>query len=164
MITVREAQPDDYQRAGDLTVAAYAALPGDHLVGGYDVLLRDAGRRATEAVLLVAVDDGGLVGCVTYVPEAGHSWAEGLVDGEAGIRMLAVDPAAQSRGAGEALVRACLERARVEGKRGVFLHSTGEMAGAHRLYERLGFGRVPDRNFRPYPELLLYAFRIDFGR
>ena len=163
MITVREAEPAEYSRAGELTVAAYAALPGDHLAGGYDVLLRDAGRRADEAVLLVALDDNGVVGCVTYVPEAEHEWAEGLEAGEAGIRMLAVDPRAQGAGAGEALVRACIERAQTDGKQGVFLHSTGEMATAHRLYERLGFYRVPDRNFQPLPELLLHAFRLDLG-
>ena len=163
MITVREARPDEYVRAGELTVVAYASLPGDHLADGYDVQLRDAARRATEAVLLVAVDDAGMIGCVTYVPGAEYAWAEGLGDDEAGIRMLAVDPAAQSRGAGEALVRACIERARAAGKRAVFLHSTGEMVAAHRLYGRLGFIRVPDRNWRPTATLQLYAFRLDLG-
>ncbi len=164
MITVRVAEPDEYERAGELTVAAYAALPGDHLADGYDVELRAAGRRAAEAVLLVAIDDDGRVaGCVTYLPDAECVWAEGLTDDEAGIRMLAVDPAGQGKGAGEALVRACLDRAMAEGKRAVFLHSTGEMATAHRLYERLGFRRVPERNWRPYPELLLYAFRLELG-
>jgi ribosomal protein S18 acetylase RimI-like enzyme len=163
VIAVRVAQPDEYERAGELTVAAYAALPGDHLAEGYDVQLRAADRRAEEAVLLVAVDGAGVVGCVTYVPGADHNWAEGLDDDEAGIRMLAVDPAAQSKGAGEALVRACIDRARAAGKEGVFLHSTAEMLAAHRLYERLGFRRVPERNFRPFPELLLHAFRLDLG-
>jgi ribosomal protein S18 acetylase RimI-like enzyme len=166
VIIVREARADEYARAGDLTVEAYAALPGDHLADGYDALLRDAARRAVEAVLLVAVDDGGgggVVGCVTYVPGAEYEWAEGLGEDEVGIRMLAVDPAAQSQGAGEALVRACIERARAAGKRAVFLHSTGEMAAAHRLYGRLGFSRVPDRNFQPTPTLQLFAFRLDLG-
>jgi ribosomal protein S18 acetylase RimI-like enzyme len=163
VIAVRVARPDEYQRAGELTVSAYAALPGDHLAGGYDVQLRATDRRAEEAVLLVAVDGDGVVGCVTYVPSAGHNWAEGLADNEAGIRMLAVDPTAQSKGAGQALVRACIERARAQGKDAVFLHSTAEMLTAHRLYERLGFRRVPERNFRPFPELLLHAFRLDLS-
>ncbi len=39
------------------------------------------------------------VGCVTFVPDASSPWAELLESSEAGIRMLAVDPQAQRRGA-----------------------------------------------------------------
>ena len=88
-------------------------------------------RRASEAVVLAAVDDasGDLLGCVTYVPDASNPWAEHLREGEAGIRMLAVDPAGQGRGAGTALVAACLDRARADGRRAVFLHSLPVMDG-----------------------------------
>ena len=41
MITVRLARPDEYARVGALTLAAYAALPVDHLWGGYDEEILD---------------------------------------------------------------------------------------------------------------------------
>ncbi|MGQ4445355.1 GNAT family N-acetyltransferase, partial [Streptomyces violaceoruber] len=74
--------------------------------------------------------------------------------GEAEIRMLAVAREARGRGAGEALVRACADRARaVPGCTGVVLSTQAAMRTAHRLYERLGFVRTPDRDWNPLPEL-----------
>jgi hypothetical protein len=35
------------------------------------------------------------------------------------------------------------------------------MTAAHRLYERSGFRRVPERDWTPTPEVPLLAFRLD---
>src|SRR5947209_14612980 len=93
-VEIREVGVDEWKEAGRVTVAAYRALPGAHLDGGYAAELADVERRAREAVVLVAVDNpgGGVVGCVTYVPGPDSALAEGLTAGEAGIRMLAVAP------------------------------------------------------------------------
>lgn len=120
-------------------------------------------RRAVEAVVLVAVDDGpngSILGTVTYVPDPSSPWAEDLRAGEAGIRMMAVSPDAQGRGVGAALLDACLARARAQGRDAVFLHSTPWMETAHRLYRRAGFERVPDRDWVPEPDVPLLAFRL----
>jgi hypothetical protein len=37
---VRAVRPDEHERVGDLTVAAYAALPVDHMWGRYDEEIR----------------------------------------------------------------------------------------------------------------------------
>ncbi|MCZ2859682.1 GNAT family N-acetyltransferase [Blastococcus sp. VKM Ac-2987] len=73
--------------------------------------------------------------------------------------MLVVDPAAQGRGVGAALVSACLERARRAGKRRVVISTGTRMTAAHRLYERLGFTRLPERDWSPVPgiDLLVYT-------
>ena len=76
--------------------------------------------------------------------------------------MLAVDPAGQGRGVGTALVAACLDRARAEGRRAVFLHSLPVMEGAQRIYARFGFRRVPDRDW-VFPGFLLMGFELDLG-
>jgi ribosomal protein S18 acetylase RimI-like enzyme len=88
-------------------------------------------------VVFAALDaaSGTPLGCVTYVPAPDNAWAEHLREGEASIRMLAVDPAAQGRGVGSALVAACLDRARADGRRAVFLHSLPVMTGAQRIYD-----------------------------
>lgn len=53
---IRAATPAEYERVGDLTVTAYAALPVDHLFDGYDDQIRavdDAvrGRGIGEALV-----------------------------------------------------------------------------------------------------------------
>jgi len=130
---------------------------------GYAAELADVARRAAEAEVLVAVDgdrSATILGCVTFVPDASSPWAELVEPDEAAIRMLGVDPVVQGRGVGQALLDACLVRARRLGRAAVFLHSTPWMTTAHRLYERAGFVRVPERDWRPVPAVPLLAFRL----
>ncbi len=149
MITVRVARPDEYERAGALTHAAYAAIPVDHLWGGYDEEILDTATRARHGDILVAVtDDGTVVGAVMYVDDAASEWSEWTEPGEAQFRLLAVDPAGRGQGAGTALVQACIERATASG-RTLLIHTTPWMVDAHRIYARLGFVRRPDRDV-PY--------------
>jgi ribosomal protein S18 acetylase RimI-like enzyme len=159
-LSVRPVREAEYEAAGRLVVSAYGALPGAHLSDGYATLLADVGRRAAEAEVLVAVGPK-LVGCVTFVPGPSSPWAEGLMPEEAGVRMLAVEPAAQGRGVGRALLDACVARARQMGRTGLFLHSTPWMHAAHHLYETAGFARVEARDWLPVPEVPLLAFRLE---
>lgn len=161
---IRKAWPEEYPAVADLTVAAYRALPGPHLSGGYEGRLRDVADRAATAVVLVAVEAGSIVGAVTYVPDPRSPWAELLDEGEAGVRMLAVPPAAQRRGVGTALVLACVERARLEGRCRLFLHTTPWMTAARRAYERLGFRRDPGRDWEPVPGVPLLGFVYELDR
>jgi ribosomal protein S18 acetylase RimI-like enzyme len=163
-VAVRPARPEEYAALGDMVVEAYDALgvlDGDH--DDYVPELRDVARRAREAIILAAVDDvtGELLGCATYVPTHDNPWAEMLSPGEGGIRMLAVAPAAESRGAGTALATACVERARADGLRRLCLHSMPVMARAQRIYARLGFQRDPARDWRFAPDGLVLAFALD---
>jgi GNAT superfamily N-acetyltransferase len=140
-------------------VAAYAA---DGFLEGTDDYadeLRDAARRAELATLLVAVDEasGAVLGTATYVP-AGTPYAEVSRPGEAEFRMLAVAERARGQGVGAALVQSCIERARAAGSSAVALCSLKEMTAAHRIYERMGFVRAPDRDWEPLPGLTLVAF------
>lgn len=158
---VRSVRPEEFERSGQIVVAAYLALPGQTMTDGYAEELADVAHRSVEAEVLVAVDPlEEVLGCVTFVPDHTSVWAEEVRPGEAAIRMLGVDPAAQGRGVGLALVEACLERARRLGREAVFLHSTPWMTAAHRLYGRLGFVRVPERDWLPVPEVPLMAFRL----
>lgn len=159
---IRPVRPQEHEVLGELTVAAYAAIdPAVVEEDGYAGELRDVAGRAADAEVLVAVDDAGRVlGGVTYVPGPGSAWAEfGELDG-AGIRMLAVAPEAQGRGIGEALSKACVDRARAAGKGHIVLHSTDRMTAAHRLYERLGFARDVSLDWEPSAGFWLRGFRL----
>lgn len=164
---VRPVRDDEHEEAARLVLAAYRALPGDHLTGDYAEELADVPRRSREAEVLVAVGRSGelvpdgVVGCVTFVPDASSAWAELLEAGEAGMRMLAVRPDAQSCGIGRALVDACVGRARALGRTALVLHTTPWMTAAQRLYEGAGFGRFPSRDWSPLPEVPLLAYRLE---
>ncbi len=154
-IVIRRAVPDEYAALGEITARAYLQ---DGLLdfGESDAYLgelRDVARRAAAAEVLVAVRDGALLGGVTFVPSPGPM-ADIARPGEAEIRMLAVAAASRGQGACEALVRACVDRARAaEGCRAVVLSTQRTMRAAHRIYERLGFVRTPERDWKPLPEL-----------
>jgi ribosomal protein S18 acetylase RimI-like enzyme len=168
-MSVIEVRPDTLPAAtletlGEIVVRAYdavGALEGDD---DYVPELRDVARRVREAVVFAALDeaDGTPLGCVTFVPGPDNAWAEHLRADEASIRMLAVDPAAQGRGVGSALVAACLDRARADGRRAVFLHSLPVMVGAQRIYERCGFRRAPERDW-VFPDFLLMGFVLELA-
>ena len=153
---VRAAVPADFEAAGEICVRAYAA---DGLgPGGYAEKLRDVAGRVAVASVLVAEDGGSVLGCVTFMSGPGGPLGEIAREGEAEFRMLAVDPAAQGRGVGEALVRACLAAAADLGRRALVCSSQDRMLAAHRLYERLGFVRDPARDWRPVEDVLLLGF------
>jgi len=160
--TIREIRPAEYAALGEVTVRAYAdrLSPAD---AEYVAELRDVGSRAAAVPVLVAVDgDGRVLGGVAYVPGPGTPLSEGERDGEAGIRMLAVDPPVAGRGIGRALAVACVNRARAEGRTGMTLYTLPTMTVAHRLYESLGFRRDPDRDWEYLPGESLWSYAIRF--
>ena len=160
---VRPARAEELDAVGKLTVAAYVA-DGMDLGDSYIKVLADAARRARDADLLVAVDaDDRLLGTVT-VCEPGTPWAEVSRPGELEFRMLAVTPAARGRGVGERLTRAVVDRARERGAHRVVLCSSDYMDVAHRLYRRLGFTRLPCRDWQPVPGMQLLAFALELDR
>ncbi|MGY1722017.1 GNAT family N-acetyltransferase [Blastococcus sp. SYSU DS0533] len=156
-VSIEPAVPADHDRIAALTVQVY--VDGGLASAGYAAELADVAGRARVAELLVARDGSGeLVGSVAFVP--GGDVGEVLeCPDEAGFRMLVVDPRAQGRGVGAALVRACLARARAAGRRRVVISTGTRMTAAHRLYARLGFTRLPERDWTPVPgvDLLVYA-------
>ena len=163
-LRLRRVRPEEHRRVGEITVAAYAPFtlgPADP----YVARLADTASRDRDAEVWVALDGAGgaggsLLGSVTLCPP-GSPWRELSTDGEGEFRMLSVAPTARGRGVGAALVGMCLERARRDGERAVVISSLREMAAAHRLYARLGFVRVPGRDWEPLPGVRLLGFRLD---
>lgn len=162
-IIIRPALASELDAAGHLTADSFIT---DGHVGpedAYAARLRDGRDRAEAAELLVAVDPetGELLGSVTFAAP-GSQYASLAHEQEAEFRMLAVSPKARGRGAGEALVRACLARGRELGLVRMVLSTEPAMVHAHRIYERLGFQRTPERDWSPAPgiELMTYALEL----
>jgi len=163
-ITVRSATPDELDDAGRVVAAAYRS-------GGLDSepeylqVVADARARARDAEVLVAVDPAGLVlGSATYV-RCGSALAELCGDGESELRMLGVSPEAQGLGVGRLLVEECLALCRRDAAHRMVLSTQVQARAAHRLYERLGFTRVPALDWTPVPgvDLIGYAMAVPAG-
>ncbi|HEY9336601.1 GNAT family N-acetyltransferase [Kribbella sp. NPDC050459] len=155
---IRLAVPAEYDAVGDLTVEAYSH---DGFVrGDYAMTLRAAADRAAKAELWVAADPSGLLGTVTYCP-VGSVYREIGLDDEGEFRMLGVAGRARGLGVGTALTERCIERTREFGHRRIVMSSAAYMTTAHRIYERLGFVRLPERDWAPIPGVDLYAFALD---
>jgi ribosomal protein S18 acetylase RimI-like enzyme len=152
-IEIREAEPGDHPEAGRVTALAYREfVPADDDGDWARYLERmaDVAERAERTHILIAVDEGRVVGCVTLELEGRVGDWDGdppLEPGEAHIRMLGVDPAARARGVGTRLMAAAEARARDAGKTFVTLHTTPRMEAAQRMYARLGYERTEDHVF-----------------
>lgn len=160
-IVVREIRDREIDELARITLTAYEQLGFD--LGTYRPALVDVAGRAAAATVLVATANDRLVGGVTYVEDRDNPYAEFTDDDAAGIRMLAVAPDAQGLGVGAALVAACLDRAGLDGRRLVVLHTITDMAAASRLYDRLGFRRTPERDWKPQPHVLLHGYEMPVG-
>jgi ribosomal protein S18 acetylase RimI-like enzyme len=158
-VAVVAARPEDFDEIAELTVRVY--VDGGLASRGYAAELADVAGRADRAELLVVREaDGRMVGSVALVL-AGTFGNVTASDDEAAFRMLVVDPAVQGRGIGELLVTTCLDRARTAGKRRMVLSTDTRMTAAHRLYRRLGFTRLPERDWNPEPGIDLQVYARD---
>jgi len=123
---------------------------------------RDVAGRSADSQVLVAEVGGYAFGTVTFVRGPG-ALAEVVDPDAATIRMLGVAPEARGRGIGDALVRACIDRAHAAGSHRVRLGTRTSMTSAQRPYVRLGFRRDPAHDWSPAPGIELLGFVLEFG-
>lgn len=109
---------------------------------------------ASPGAFLLLARDPHIIGTLTLtlyrVPTGLHALINAVV----------VDEAARGRGVGEALTRACIDRARADGRARIVLFTLPAMTTAHRLYERLGFERSPERDWEFAPGRRLLSYRL----
>ena len=154
---IRIALPHEHDPLGELCVRAYRDLGS--VSDRYAAQLRDVAGRAETAHVLAAIDHTGPLGCVTVILDASPlREISGPEEGE--FRMLAVDPGAQGQGLGEALVQASIDVICAADRKRVVISSAADMVAAHRLYERLGFTRAPQRDWRPVPDVELRVYEL----
>lgn len=166
-VTVREASRDEFEKLGQLMVSVYSSLEGfpspDEQPKYYDMLAhvgRLAERPSTQ--LLVALAGNQLVGGVVFISDMAQYGSGGSATREtdaAGFRLLAVDPKARGMGVGKALADACIAQAKARGLKQVIIHTTRAMTVAWEMYERMGFERSPDLDFRQ-EALEVFGFRL----
>jgi ribosomal protein S18 acetylase RimI-like enzyme len=101
---------------------------------------------AASAAVSVAERDGGEVVAVVALFATGTAGRSVAGPGEAELARLAVAGSARRRGIGRRLVEQCTEEARALGAEAIALWSRPYQTDAHRLYEALGYRRVPERD------------------
>ena len=164
-LTIRDARPADRDAIRALTLGAY---------GEYSSVMTPSAWAVLEAALQVALasDDPGvqrivaehdrrLVGSVMLFPPESDAYA-GLADAASvpELRLLAVAPEGRGLGIGRLLVEECIRRARSSGAAELGLHTSRSMRGAIALYTRIGFTRVPERDFQPEGAELVEGYRF----
>ena len=162
-IEVREVRPKEHAEAGEVAADSYRefAQAGGADWQEYLERLADVEGRTALATVLVAIEDGRIVGTVTLELDGRIDDDHGtLALHEAHIRMLAVHPDARRRGIGPLLMAASEERARTAGRTLVTLNTTDRMEAAQRMYESLGYARGEDKRISEDFVLLSYSKRL----
>jgi len=162
--TIRDARDDERAAVRELTLASFEQYSTIMAPEAW-IALRDtvlAGLEAPGASERIVAERGGaLVGSVLVFPPRGDGAATGGRMPWPELRLLAVAPEARGAGAGEALVRECVRRTRAAGYPALGLYSSDSMRVARRLYQRLGFEREPEHDFRTPGAELVQAFKLD---
>ncbi len=154
---IRLVAPAELEEVARLTAEVYVGEGYLDEGDGYVLELVDTARRAREAEVWVAVEDGRVLGSVTFCP-VGSAYREIARDDEGEFRMLAVSPSARGRGLGRELVALCLQRSRELGYAGIRMSTMDQMTSARRIYETLGFTRSPEDDWSPAPGVHLLAY------
>jgi len=164
-LRIRDARADNRGAIRDVTLAAYdeysAVMPPPaweqyrrHLLATLDI------EGPVERI--VAERAGAIVGSVLLFPPAASAYAGAAASAECPeVRLLAVAPAARGQSVGTALMDECVRRARRAGAAALGLHTMDMMRAAARMYERMGFVRVPDLDFIPAMGVLVKGYRLD---
>src|SRR3954471_6529758 len=143
---VRPARPADLPAARDVVLAAYgqyAAVAPAEVFPTYLADVLDVERHAHFGPLLVVEVDGRMLATVTFHPDArvqSLGWPSGWASG----RSLAVHPDARGLGLARVLLLECERRAQEVGAPVFAFHTGNFMLGARRLYDQLGYCRIPE--------------------
>ena len=146
--------------------AEYSALmPAEHWEAYRRDMLAALNEEGT-AERIVAERDGAIegsvllypAGTVVRIPDGGTVRRD-----QPEVRLLAVAPAARGRGIGRALIDECARRARRSGASVLALHTTDMMRVAVRMYERMGFVRAPELDYRPAPGVVVKGYALSLG-
>ncbi|MGP9694508.1 GNAT family N-acetyltransferase [Brachybacterium sp. AOP25-B2-12] len=150
--SVRVARPEEYEEVGELTLRCFTrtgpqAVP---IRPERRRLLLGAELRAAEGELLVVEDPGTgrIVGTVSLL-RAGSALCRQATGDEREVRLLGVDASQRGRGLAAVIMRDAIARVGRDGGRTLVLDTGPLNTTAHRLYERLGFVRHPEREDTP---------------
>ncbi len=165
-LILRDAREDDREVIRQVTLAAYEQYAGlmlpEHWRAYRENILETLGAIAP-ANQIVAEQDGAVVGTIIFYPQGESPEAP---NGNAGerkpteLRLLAVPPYARGHGIGRALMDECVRRAHAIRAPFIEIYTTELMQVAKRMYEKMGFQRVPERDWHPSPDFVVMCYHL----
>ncbi|WP_419954312.1 GNAT family N-acetyltransferase [Neobacillus niacini] len=166
---IREAMETELPYLREQRVNAYvehsAKIPEGHWLALKQAILSE-GDTLPGVERIVAEIDGKIAGSVVLFPAKIDAY-EGNVEilDYPEIRMLAVSPEMRGKGVASALVAECIKRAKAKGYQAVGLHTGEFMESAMKLYEAMGFERLPQYDFEPADDgIVVKAYRLSLNQ
>jgi GNAT superfamily N-acetyltransferase len=166
---IRDAAMDELGFIREQRVDAYLGHAQSIPVAHWQALARALTSEADTqpgVELIVAEVNGNIAGSVALFPPHTDAY-EGNVEklDYPEIRMLAVSPEYRGKGVASALIVECIGRARSKGCRTIGLHTGEFMKEALKLYEKIGFERLPQYDFQPADDgIIVKAFRLSLDK
>jgi GNAT superfamily N-acetyltransferase len=160
---IRTALPEEIEAAGAVVRAAYLQYESDY-PGEWQRWIDMVGNlhgHVEHGEVIVAVRDEDIIGSVIFYADGSRSGQGQWPAGWGGVLRLGVLPEARGLGLGRALMNECVRRARDRGLSTLALHTTGWMAVARAMYERMGFVRDTSFDFYPRSGVEAYGYRLD---
>lgn len=166
---IREAKENELPYIREQRVNAYlehaAKIPEGHWKALKQAILSE-GDILPGVERIVAEIDGEIAGSVVLFPakiDAYDGNVEVLDYPE--IRMLAVSPKLRGKGVASALVAECIQRAKAQGHLAIGLHTGEFMKSAMKLYQTMGFKRLPQYDFEPANDgIIVKAYRLSLTK
>ena len=164
---VKNVIPEDYQKLGELMVEVYSQLDGfpkpEEQPDYYNLLrnVADFTKNETTELLGIYNDDNNLLAGVVFFGDMKQYGSGGSATAEknaAGFRLLAVSNKARGLGLGKILTMECIEKAKTMNLQQVIIHTTNAMKPAWAMYEKIGFRRSEDLDFKQ-GNLEVFGFR-----
>lgn len=167
---VREAINSEFEEIGELMVDAYSNLPGFLTIQTapeYFEKLKNIGdltRNPSIKIFAAVSDENEIGGAVVYFSDMqfyGSAGTATQVRDAGGFRFLAIHHNFRGHGLGKLLTNYCIQYAKREQQKQLVIHTTNAMKIAWGMYERMGFERSDDLDFRK-GELEVFGFRYTF--
>jgi ribosomal protein S18 acetylase RimI-like enzyme len=142
-VDIARAVAEDFEAVAALWTEAYVDLGDGSRTVPYRV--EEVEDSARDGALFVALQGSQIVGAVAiYLP--GDEGGAVRSDDEAEVSRLAVSVSARRQGIARSLLAHCHELAAASPAVATALWSRPTQVDAHRLYESLGYRRVPERD------------------
>lgn len=157
---IRQARSEDADAVAALWTEAFVIHGTETRTTPYT--RKDFSDSSRDGEVFVFDETGSIAGAVVlFAPNTpGRTLGK---EGEAELSRLAVSHPARGRGIGRSLACLCEERCRAAGWRAIVLRSSRSQAEAHRLYQSLGYRRVPERDSVDEAIQGRLVFRLSLG-
>lgn len=162
---IRKAESTEYETVRRQRLTSYAQYKNHIPLKHWEVLQRTLSKESDKhsgVQLFVAIVGGQIAGSVVLFPSKAkaYEWDTDTLKYPE-IRMLAVDADYRGLGVGKALVQHCIKVSKELGENQIGLHTGSFMEGAKKLYESLGFKRMPMFDFEPLDDgIIVQAYQL----